>query len=44
MKSWRLWGIAKFDDLVGRTELLKVLDGITAKQNRLRFVAVASAA
>ena len=28
-------GIAKFDDLVGRTELLKVLDGITAKQNRL---------
>jgi glutamate synthase (NADPH/NADH) large chain len=28
-------GIAKFDDLVGRTELLSVLDGITAKQNRL---------
>ncbi|MEC8375581.1 MAG: glutamate synthase-related protein, partial [Pseudomonadota bacterium] len=28
-------GIKKFDDLVGRTELLKVLDGITAKQNRL---------
>ncbi len=28
-------GVKKFDDLVGRTELLKVIDGITAKQNRL---------
>ena len=28
-------GVTKFDDLVGRTELLKVIDGVTAKQNRL---------
>ena len=28
-------GIAKFDDLIGRTELLEVLDGYTAKQSRL---------
>lgn len=28
-------GVAKFQDLVGRTELLTLLDGITAKQNRL---------
>ncbi|WP_218309936.1 glutamate synthase large subunit [Alteromonas antoniana] len=28
-------GVRKFDELVGRTELLKVLEGITAKQNRL---------
>lgn len=28
-------GVARFDDLVGRTELLKVLDGVTAKQNKL---------
>ena len=28
-------GVTKFDDLVGRTDLLKMLDGISAKQNRL---------
>ena len=28
-------GVAKFEDLVGRTELLELLDGQTAKQNRL---------
>ncbi len=28
-------GVAKFEDLVGRTELLEVIDGYTAKQNRL---------
>lgn len=28
-------GIKKFDDLVGRTDLLEALDGISAKQNRL---------
>ena len=28
-------GVARFEDLVGRTELLEMLDGITAKQNRL---------
>ncbi|MFC3092627.1 glutamate synthase large subunit [Alteromonas sediminis] len=30
-----LLGIRKFDDLIGQTELLKVLDGITAKQSKL---------
>jgi glutamate synthase (NADPH/NADH) large chain len=28
-------GVSKFDDLVGRTELLELVDGITAKQNKL---------
>ncbi|QPG06227.1 glutamate synthase large subunit [Salinimonas marina] len=28
-------GVKQFDDLVGRTDLLEVLDGISAKQNRL---------
>lgn len=28
-------GVKKLDDLIGRTELLSVLDGITAKQNKL---------
>jgi len=28
-------GVAKLDDLIGRTELLEVLPGVTAKQNRL---------
>ncbi|GEA12518.1 glutamate synthase large subunit [Alteromonas sp. KUL49] len=28
-------GVTKFDDLVGRTDLLKVVEGISAKQNRL---------
>ncbi|MFT6899438.1 MAG: glutamate synthase (NADPH/NADH) large chain, partial [Paraglaciecola sp.] len=28
-------GVTKLDDLIGRTELLKVLPGYTAKQNRL---------
>jgi glutamate synthase (NADPH/NADH) large chain len=28
-------GIARFDDLVGRTELLKVIEGISARQNKL---------
>lgn len=28
-------GVTQFDDLVGRTELLKALDGVTAKQNKL---------
>ncbi|MEW9797139.1 glutamate synthase large subunit [Alteromonas sp. CYL-A6] len=28
-------GVAKFDDLIGRTDLLKVVDGISAKQNKL---------
>ena len=28
-------GIRKFDELIGRTELLKILNGVTAKQNRL---------
>jgi glutamate synthase (NADPH/NADH) large chain len=28
-------GVSKFDDLVGRTELLEVIDGFTAKQSRL---------
>ncbi len=28
-------GVRKFDELVGRTDLLKVIDGISAKQNKL---------
>jgi glutamate synthase (NADPH/NADH) large chain len=28
-------GVAKFDELIGRTELLEILDGHTAKQNKL---------
>lgn len=28
-------GVSKFEDLVGRTELLEILDGNTAKQNKL---------
>ena len=28
-------GVRKFDELIGRTELLSLVDGITAKQNRL---------
>ncbi|GAA6186053.1 glutamate synthase large subunit [Aliiglaciecola sp. NS0011-25] len=28
-------GVTKFEDLVGRTELLKVIDGITARQRKL---------
>lgn len=28
-------GVRKFDELVGRTDLLKIIDGITAKQNKL---------
>ncbi|HCV19484.1 MAG TPA: glutamate synthase large subunit, partial [Alteromonas sp.] len=28
-------GVRKFDELIGRTELLEVLDGYTAKQNKL---------
>ena len=28
-------GVRKFDELVGRTELLQVVDGISAKQNKL---------
>ncbi|NTS75606.1 glutamate synthase large subunit [Catenovulum sp. SM1970] len=28
-------GVAKFEDLVGRTELLEIIDGYTAKQSRL---------
>ncbi|MGJ8679036.1 glutamate synthase large subunit [Paraglaciecola sp.] len=28
-------GVSKLDDLIGRTDLLKVLDGVTAKQNKL---------
>ncbi len=30
-------GIAKFDDLIGKTEYLSVIDGINAKQNKLDF-------
>ncbi|RDV28986.1 glutamate synthase large subunit [Alteromonas aestuariivivens] len=28
-------GVRRFEDLVGRTELLKVLEGVTARQNKL---------
>jgi glutamate synthase (NADPH/NADH) large chain len=28
-------GVTRLDDLIGRTDLLKVLDGVTAKQNKL---------
>ncbi|QJR80099.1 glutamate synthase large subunit [Alteromonas pelagimontana] len=28
-------GVRKFDELIGRTDLLKVINGITAKQNKL---------
>ncbi|MDU0352842.1 glutamate synthase large subunit [Paraglaciecola aquimarina] len=28
-------GVSKLDELIGRTDLLKVLDGVTAKQNKL---------
>jgi glutamate synthase (NADPH/NADH) large chain len=28
-------GVSKLDDLIGRTDLLEVLDGVTAKQNKL---------
>lgn len=28
-------GVRKFDELIGRTELLKVIEGVTARQNKL---------